>query len=61
MYSYLCKESANPGGSHSSVVLSAPTIMQPQVRIPCTQSILFSTCVVKMEAVIDIGMIKERK
>ena len=32
------------GGSHSSVVSSAPTILQPRVRIPSTPSMLFSIC-----------------
>ena len=33
------------GGSHSSVVLSAPTILRPQARIPSTPSMLFSICI----------------
>ena len=33
------------GGRHSSVVLSAPTILRPQVRIPSTPSMLFSICI----------------
>ena len=33
------------GGRHSSVVLSAPTILQPRIRIPSTPSMLFSICI----------------
>ena len=33
------------GGRHSSVVLSAPTILQPRVQIPSTPSTLFSICI----------------
>ena len=32
------------GGHHSSVVLSAPTILRPWVQIPSTPSMLFSFC-----------------
>ena len=35
------KELELVGGSHSSVVLSAPTIMRPQVQTPSTPSLLF--------------------
>ena len=30
------------GGRHSSMVLSAPTILRPRVQIPSTPSMLFS-------------------
>ena len=33
------------GGRHSSVVSSAPTILQPRFRIPSTPYILFSICI----------------
>ena len=39
------KVSESEGGCHSSVVLSAPTILQPQVQIPSTPSMLFSICI----------------
>ena len=42
------------GGRHSSVALSAPTILQPRVRIPSTPSTLFSIVLLKL-------MRKERK
>ena len=45
---------SNLGGRHSSVVLSAPTILWPRVRIPSTPSTLFSIC-------IEIVLRKERK
>ena len=41
------------GGRHSSVVLSAPTILWPRVRIPSTPSTLFTICFVEIETVID--------
>ena len=44
---------------HSSVALSAPTIVQPQVRIPSTPSMLFSICIIKI--VIDISIRQGRK
>ena len=34
------------GGRHSSVVLSAPTILWPWVRIPSTPSNLLSVCII---------------
>ena len=43
------------GGRHSSMVLSAPTILRPWVRIPSTPSMLFSICI------IEIVTRKERK
>ena len=49
------KVSESEGGCHSSVVLSAPTILQPQVQIPSTPSMLFSICI------IEIVMRKEQK
>ena len=42
------------GGRHCSMVSSAPTILQPLVRIPSTPSMLFSICIV--EIVIDMRM-----
>ena len=48
------------GGHHSSVISSAPTSLQPRVRIPSTQSTLFQY-VVHFETVIVIGMSKGRK
>ena len=36
-----------PGSCHSSVVLSAPTILQPWVPIPSTPSMLFSICMIE--------------
>ena len=36
------------GGRHSSVVLSAPTILRPQVQIPSTPSMLFSICIIEI-------------
>ena len=41
----VCEESDGMGGHHSSMVLSAPTILRPRVRIPCTPSMLFSICI----------------
>ena len=35
------------GGRHSSVVSSAPTILQPRVQIPSSPSMLFSICIEK--------------
>ena len=49
------EKSQRKGGRHSSMVLSAPTILQPQVRIPTTPSTLFSICI------IEFVMRKERK
>ena len=43
------------GDRHSSVVLTAPTILQPWVQIPSTPSTLFSICI------IEIVMRKEPK
>ena len=36
------------GGHHSSVVSSAPTILQPRVRIPSTPSMLFQFVLLKL-------------
>ena len=36
------------GGRHSSVVSSAPTILQPRVRIPSTPSMLFQFVLLKL-------------
>ena len=36
------------GGRHSSVVLSAPTILPSQVRIPNTPSTLFSIYIIEI-------------
>ena len=36
------------GGRHSSVVSSAPTILRPWVRIPCTPFTLFSICIIEI-------------
>ena len=43
------------GGRHSSVLLSARTILQPWVQIQSTSSTLFSTCI------IEVGMRKGQK
>ena len=37
------------GGRHSSVVLSAPTILWPRVRIPSTPSTLFKFVLLKLK------------
>ena len=47
-------EHQQKGGHHSSVVSSAPTILQPRVRIPSTPSTLISIC-------IEVVMRKERR
>ena len=49
------KNNITVGGRHSSVVSSAPTIMQPRIRIPCTPSTLYSNCI------FNVGMRKGRK
>ena len=36
------------GGHHSSVVLSAPTILRPRVQIPSTPSMLFQFVLLKL-------------
>ena len=46
------------GGRHSSVVWSAPTILQPRVRIPSTPSMLYLIYIVIIETVFDVGMKK---
>ena len=33
-------------GRHSSVALSAPTILRPRVQIPSTPTTLFSICII---------------
>ena len=47
------------GRRHSTVVLSAPSILWPQVRIPSTPSMLFQFIMVKIETVIVIAMKKD--
>ena len=41
------------GGRHSSMVLSAPTILWPQVRIRSTPSILCSIFIVEIKTLSD--------
>ena len=41
-YLSLLTNTYEEGGRHSSMVLSAPTILGPRVRIPSTPSMLFS-------------------
>ena len=38
-----------PGGCHSSVVSSLPTILWPQVRIPSTPSLLYQFVLLKLK------------
>ena len=41
------------GGHHSSVVISAPTILRPWVRFPIIPSMLFSVCIVEIETMMN--------
>ena len=49
------------GGHHGSVVLYAPTILWPQVRISSTPSTLFLIYIVEIITAIETEMTKERK
>ena len=44
----ICKMEYCIGGSHSSVVSSAPTILRPRVRVPSTPTMLFSICIIEI-------------
>ena len=43
---YIIKEKS--GSRHSSIVLSAPTILRPRVWIPSRPSLLFSICIIEI-------------
>ena len=55
------KSKKQHGKSMSSVVASAPTILRPQVRIPCTPSMFFSKPVNKIKTALFIGLRNRRK